>query len=337
MLRNSLRLFTLALAPVLLPIALTGCLDPEDPGNLVPKTVVEDPSLPRIEVAGALLHAEAFGPAAAPTVIVLHGGPGGDYRNLLALSALADDGYRVQFWDQRGGGLSQRFDAASYTMAGYLEDLRLVVEQTVAPGQPFVFIGHSWGAMYATWFINEHGDYGGRLRGAVLSDPGGFTMAELDAYMDRYMASFDLTGELINDAFWSGQFMSAADHGRADYLRAMMSRGGVPSDHDDPANPAPFWRWGAVVSDALFKLVDEHGFDWTTHLARFGHKVLFLHGDLDTAHTRAQQQELAAHFPVAEDIIISNVGHQQPWERPAEYLAHTRAYFQGIGFVGGAR
>ena len=28
--------------------------------------------------------------------------------------------------------------------------------------QPFVFIGQSWGAMYATWFINEYGDYGGR-------------------------------------------------------------------------------------------------------------------------------------------------------------------------------
>ena len=61
--RHSLPLFTLALAPVLLPIALTGCLDPDDPGNLVPKTVVEDPTLPQIEVAGALLHAEAFGPA----------------------------------------------------------------------------------------------------------------------------------------------------------------------------------------------------------------------------------------------------------------------------------
>ena len=335
MLRDPLLLIPLAFAPVLLPV--TGCLDPDDPGNLVPRTVVEDPSLPRIEVAGALMHAEAFGPTAAPTVIVLHGGPGSDYRNLLDLRALADDGYRVQFWDQRGCGLSQRFDADHYTTPGYLEDLRLVVEQTVAPGQPFVFIGHSWGAMYATWFINEYGDYGGRLRGAVLSDPGGFTKAELDGFIERYMGSFELTGELINDAFWSGQFISATDHARADYMRGMLVMGGVPAEADDPANRPPFWRSGAVVNSALFELVKKHGFDWTTHLDRFDHKVLFLRGDLDTAHTLESQQMMAAHYPDADIVTINGVGHAQPYYRPAEYLAHTRAYFQAIGFVGGAQ
>lgn len=326
-----------AFALLLLSSVLAGCLDPNDPGNLVPATVVEDPTLPRIEVAGALLHAEAFGPVAAPTVIALHGGPGSDYRNLLPLRALADDGYRVQFWDQRGAGLSQRFDVDHYTMAGYLEDLRLVVEQTVAPGQPFVFVGHSWGAMYATWFINEYGDYGGRLRGAILNDPGGFTWTELQDFMKRLMGSFDFVGEQINDAFWYRQFMSAADHARADYLQGIIVLGGIPAEHPDPANPPPFWRSGAVVSDALFTIVEESGFDWTTNLGRFGHKVLFLRSTLDTAHTLEQQQMLAAHFPVAEVISMPNTGHHMLWEQPDEYLAHTRAYFNAIGFVGGAR
>ena len=335
MLREPLLLIPLAFAPVLLSVA--GCLDPDDPGNLVPKTVVEDPSLPRIEVAGALMHAEAFGPTAAPTVIVLHGGPGSDYRNLLDLRALADDGYRVQFWDQRGCGLSQRFDADHYTTAAYLEDLRLVVEQTVAPGQPFVFIGHSWGAMYATWFINEYGDYGGRLRGAILSDPGGFNTAELRAFIDRYMASYKLTGELINDAFWSDQFLSATDHERADYLRGMMPLAGIPAEADNPAHRPPFWRAGAVVSSALFDLVDKEGFDWTTNLHKFQHKVLFLRSSRDTAHTLESQQEQAAHYPDADIITMPNVGHAMIWERPAEYLSYTRDYFRAIGFVGGAQ
>ncbi len=152
---------TLALLTTIL--ALGGCLAPDEPGNLVPKTVDEDPGLPRIEVNGTLLHAEAFGEPGAPTVIVLHGGPGSDYRCLLPLRALADDGYRVVFWDQRGTGLSRRHDKGVYSYAVYLEDLRQVVEKMASPGQPFVFIGQSWGAMYATWFINEHGDYGGRL------------------------------------------------------------------------------------------------------------------------------------------------------------------------------
>src|SRR3954465_10264209 len=101
-----------------------GCLDPGEPGNLVPRTVVEDPTLPQIQINGTRLHAESFGDPTAPTVMVLHGGPGSDYRSLLNLKALANDGYRVVFWDQRGAGLSQRHDGSSYTLTGYLADLR---------------------------------------------------------------------------------------------------------------------------------------------------------------------------------------------------------------------
>ena len=318
-------------------LALAGCLDPSQPGNLVPPTVTEDASLPAIEVAGARFHAEAFGDPAAPIVMVLHGGPGTDYRALLPLKALADDGYRVVFWDQRGAGLSQRFDRSFYSLDGYLEDLRLVIEHyTVASGQPLVFIGHSWGAMYAAWFINEQGDYGGRVRGAVLSDPGAFTKAQLDAYMSRFMGAYALTGERFNDVVWTSQFMSADDHARADYLMMLSSFPAPPSDGVDPGNPAPSWRDGAAVSAALLNLAKQ-GFDWTTHLRSFQPHVLFLRGDRDTAHTLESQQEMAAAFASAEIVTIPGVGHQQVWEKPAEYLQHTRDYFQAIGFSGGAR
>lgn len=318
-------------------LALAGCLDAGTPGNLVPKTTVEDPTLPRIEIAGAALHAEAFGAQDAPTIITLHGGPGADYRGILPLKALADDGYRVVFWDQRGTGLSQRFDSDSYTMDGYLEDLRLVVEKMVPAGQPFVFIGHSWGGMYATWFINQYGDYGGRLRGAILSDPGGFTKRQLDAFMDRLMGSIPLTGETLNDATWAGQFMSPADHARADYMASLLTLNGAPSEHRSLTNPAPFWRTGAVVATALVDLADKQGFDWTTHLAAFNHKVLFLRSELNTAATLAHQQELASSYPNTEIITIPDSGHEMIWENSAPYLAHTRDYLRAIGFEGGAR
>jgi proline iminopeptidase len=314
-----------------------GCLDPGEPGNLVPRTVTEDPTLPQIQINGTRLHAEAFGDPAAPTVIALHGGPGADYRSMLDLRALADDGYRVVFWDNRGAGLSQRHDASTYTMTLYLEDLRQVVDMMTAPGKPYVFIGHSWGAMYASWFINEYGDDGGRLVGAILSDPGGLNKQELDEFMKRYFASVDLTGEQFNDALWSGQFLSAEDHARADYLLLTMALRGVPCERKDPAHLSPRWRLGAVVMSALFDLAEKNGLDFTTHLKSYGHKVLFLRSELDTAHTLESQQQMAAHYADADIITMTGAGHEMIYEQPAAYLAYTRDYFKAIGFAGVAR
>lgn len=322
-------------AMILLSLALGGCLDPGEPGNLVPRTADEDPTIPQIHVAGTALHAEAFGDPAAPLVIVLHGGPGADYRGLVPLKALGDEGYRVVLWDQRGTGLSQRHDASTYTMALYLEDLRLVIEHyTTSPNQPLVFIGHSWGAMYATWFINQYGDYGGRIRGAILSEPGGFTSKQLSDFLDKLEGAIDLTSERLNDALWSRQFLSPADQARADYLGGLLSYGGAPSEHEDPNNPLPFWRDGAVVQAKLLSLGQDEGFDWTTNLGAFTHKVLFLRGDLNSVATLSQQQALANCYPDATVLTMANVGHEVIWERSAEYLAHTRDYFQQIGFAG---
>ncbi len=320
---------------LLFALCFGACLDPEAPGALVPETVIEDPTLPRLEVNRTLLHAETFGASAAPTVVVLHGGPGGDYRSLLPLQALAADGYQVVFWDQRGAGLSQRHPAKVFSYKVYLEDLRLLIEKTVAPGQVFVLLGQSWGAMYATWFINQYGDYNGRLRGAVLTEPGAFTKPQLDEFIEKLMKSVELTGKQLNDATWSRQFISAHDHERADYLAMLMAYRAAPSERQDPNNPSPAWRQGAVVNASLLKLTDEQPFDWTTHLGAFATKVLFLRGSLNTVATLEHQKALAASYPQAEIVTIEGVGHAVIWERSQEYLSHVRAYFQSIGFIGG--
>ena len=319
----------------LLALYLGACVNPDGAGNLVPATVDQDPSLPQITLNGSTFHAESFGPADAPIVITLHGGPGSDYRSILELMNLADHGYKVVFWDQRGAGLSQRFSADHYTLAEYLEDLRLLVEHyTTVPNQPFVFIGHSWGAMYATWFINEYGDYNGRLKGAILSEPGAFTKAQLDEFLDAIQAEIALTGERLNDATWSRQFMSASDHERADYLYGALSYGGLPSEAADPNHLAPFWRRGAVVQKATMDIVDKEGFDWTTNLAAFPTKVLFLRGEKNTVVTLEHQQRLAASFPTSEVITIPGVGHEMVWDAPDAYLEHTLTYFRDINFPG---
>jgi proline iminopeptidase len=316
---------------IALATSISGCLCASDPGNLVPRTVVEDPSLPAIDIPGTRLHSEAFGPPDGPVILVLHGGPGGDYRDMLPLRALADEGYRVAFWDQRGAGLSQRHDANTITLDIYIEDLRQVIEY-YAPGRPLVFIGESWGAMYATAFIDNYGDYAGRIRGAILTEPGAFNDRQLAGFMQRLQSSMSFVGEQLNDAFWAEQFLSPADHARADYQGSLLAMRGAPSEHRDPNNLSPLWRYGAVVSARLLA-IGRAGFDWTSHLDAFQHEVLFLRGDLNTAATLEQQQEVAGSYPHARIETITNVGHHMIWERTDDYLTHARAYLREIGWT----
>lgn len=315
----------------LLLLTATACMDPGEPGRLVPGTVDDDPALPFIEVASTKLHAETFGDPADPMIVMLHGGPGGDYRYLLAYQALATDGYYVVFWDHRGAGLSRRHDASSFTFAQYLEDLRLVIEHySSSPTQPIIFVGQSWGAMYATWFINEHGDYGGRIKGAVLSEPGAFTSDGLEDYMAKLIPPWGWTSEELNDLVWADQLMSAADHERADYMQQIAVLAGSPEEGNDPDNPEPAWRGGAVVNTALLDLGLSDGFDWTTNLGAYPHPVLFLRGERNQNMPLAHQQELASHYAQSSIITVPDTGHAAMWERSDECLVHIRTYLGGM-------
>ena len=75
----------------------------------VPRTVEYDSAnIPHITLNGRLVHAETFGSPTNPIVIVLHGGPGLDYRSMLSLKDLASD-FFVVFYDQRGTGILASF------------------------------------------------------------------------------------------------------------------------------------------------------------------------------------------------------------------------------------
>jgi proline iminopeptidase len=136
----------------------------------VPATVAQDPSLPHITIDGVTYHAETFGDPANPVVITLHDGPGGDYKSILSLQALADE-YYVVFFDQRGAGLSPRVSPEEITLDSAIADLDAIVDN-YGKGEPVNLIGHSWGAMLASAYLGQHPD---KVSHAVLAEPGFLT------------------------------------------------------------------------------------------------------------------------------------------------------------------
>ena len=251
---------------------LTSCekeLNIHQPGNLVAKTVVEDPNLPSISVNGTPLHAESYGNPDSSLVIFLHGGPGADYQNGLNAKQLADDGYYVVFYDQRGTGLSKRHDKSTYSIQLYLDDLSAVIEYyRTSPAQKIFLFGHSWGAMLTAAYINT---YPNRIAGAIFAEAGGFNKQLLDEY-GEVSRKLNLFSEITNDVMYYDQFITGREneHEILDYKLGIASSFSYAEGNDEGIEgPSPFWRNGATVLQAFMDISENEGFDFTTNLNQY--------------------------------------------------------------------
>jgi proline iminopeptidase len=310
--------FTMAMAAaVIATFSSCDILDPDTPGLLVPLTVDEDPTLTSISVNGTKLHAETFGNPNDPMIVVLHGGPGGDYRSLLKCSKFSEDGFFVVFFDQRGSGLSRRYPREAYTSIQlFIDDLDAVIRHYRArPDQKVILLGQSWGAMLATAYVNE---YPGEVSGVVLSEPGGLTWHDAKEYISRCRAlnPFD---ETSNDYLYLDQLVTGDDHNALDYRAALQSAATfAPGNKTGNPSPVPFWRIGAVCNSACVTLANENPFDFTTNLRQYTKTVLFFYSELNVAYGKTYAEQVSSAYPNVQLVEIKGSGHEMPyfgWER----------------------
>ena len=296
---------------ILLAITFSGCTKErriDSPGTLLPKTVIQDPSLPSITINGAKLHAEAFGSPDSPLLIILHGGPGCDYRYLLNCKAFANEGYRVVFFDQRGAGLSERFPASTYdNLDVAIEDVKAVIAHyRTSPGQKVFILGHSWGAMLASAFINA---YPAAAQGLILGEPGGLVWKDVVEYMDRSNA-FSFFSEDLNNAVYFEQFLSGKEdeHEILDYkslLWASSEEGSLIGNE----GRVPFWRNGGVSQKAYFETGERVKPDWTANLYKFTTKVLFIYSQNNKAYGIEHAKKVSAAYPNVQLFQTNDAGH----------------------------
>lgn len=296
-------------------IFITGCEKEkfiDEPGNLVPETVDEDLNLPSITVNGAMLHSEAFGNPDSTMIVCLHGGPGGDYRYLLNCKDLADHGYRVIFYDQRGSGLSQRFSEKSYTNLGmgaldlmYDELSGVIAHYRTSPNQKVYLIGHSWGAMFATAYAGKHPN---AVQGLVVCEPGGLKWDDMKEFV-KASRSFSLFSELLNDATYLDQFITGKEdqHEILDYKLAMLA--GKNDITGDDNIDRSFWRPGAVINIALFETGEDFKPDFSEGIGNYNVPALFIYSEKDKAYPDSWAQKISASYHSADLFKVSGVGH----------------------------
>lgn len=306
----------------------------------VPATVADDASLPAINIGGVRLHAEAFGREDAPVVIVVHGGPGNDYRYLLPLQALADR-YRVVFYDQRGAGLSQRVPAAALGVDDYVAELDGVVEHYSA-GRPVVLIGHSWGAMLATAYLGKHPQ---KVKAAVLAEPG-FLNSELGEELYRKThgmmppMSAGLLWHVTRTWFESLHVNGPDAEASRDYLIQQITMGAQVEGHPIAGyfcggrlQKLPSWRLGGTAMLAARSIADDEGrvhIDLLSGVDRYDGRVLFLSGSCNTLIGPEHQRKQLRFFRHAELAVIEGAGHPMFTDKPEESLALVRKFLGDV-------
>lgn len=316
---------------------LLSCTDDRDiktTGNLVPRTVIEDLSLPSIIVNGAKLHAQAFGPKDSTLLIVLHGGPGANYRYMLNCKSLADKGYRVVFYDQIGSGLSQRFPKEYYTKFGadainkvFYDELKGVINiYKQNPKQKVVLIGDSWGGILAVGYA---GKYPNDIDGIIVGEPGGLKWEDIEEYLKNSQA-FKFFGETLNDATFKDQIISdqADQHEILDYnwgLKGAKNEIVGEQTPDIGGNGIYYknYRVGAVVIATMVEIGEKYNVDFTTGIDQFKKKALYIYSNQNVVHTDAWAQKISSVIPNKELFKVKGVGHSGFFDQRNTWISTT--------------
>lgn len=292
-------------------------------------TAPDDPALTQIDIAGVRLHAESFGDAANPTVVVIHGGPGADYRSLLALESLSDR-YQIVFYDQRGAGLSQRVNSDALSMDGYLDELDALID-AYSNGQPVTLIGHSWGAMLATAYMGKAPQ---KITRAVLMEPGFFNAAEMADWDQRaktIMSGRDYVKTAMITGFEAQHVTGPDSAANDDYLIGKMAHAFA----NQPDNPyhcsgqpydAPSWRFGALASQSAKDMYARDVDRIEAGARQFTKPVLLLASACNSWLGEALQQTHRSLFVAGELIVIPDAGHDMVWDNRDATLAAIRTF-----------
>ena len=301
-------------------------------------TTEHDPSLPHLELDGYRFHAETFGSSPDPVVIVLHGGPGGDYRYILPLAALAEDGYRVVFYDQRGSGLSPRVPTDQLTLERFIADLDSFVDH-FSPEEPVRIVGHSWGAMLASAYIGRYPD---KVDHAVLAEPGFLENGDMERFyavtgLKNMKPSVGIMAAMTTAWAESLHVRGPDSQARRDYMMNAFQTtpmkehplAGYYPDRRLENAAGESWRYGAAASVA----VPESGMDADGKLVDLAAGVedwkgpaLFLSGSENVITGPAYQRKLMNRFPNAHLVVIEGAGHTMIGEKPEESLEAIREF-----------
>jgi pimeloyl-ACP methyl ester carboxylesterase len=237
-----------------------------------------------------------------PPVVLLHSGTGSALNWPEQQGAFAEAGYRVVGYSRRG---HYRSSAASGSSAA--DDLAALA--TALDLDPFHAVAVAAGGICAT--------------DLALGRP---------AALRSLIIASSIMG--IADPDWGARLQALQFPGFSHLPHDFLELG--PSYRADNADGLAEWRrvHGLAYSgDEMPIQAISNEITWAT-LRRLTMPVLLIAGGADLYVPPPVMRELAARIPGAQMVVMSDVGHSAPWERPAEF---NHAVLKFIGDVEAAR
>lgn len=273
--------------------------------HLLPETADKDSSLPSLVLNGCTFHLRTYGNSDNPTIIFLHGGADDfkGFQNFIEKEEnhYLTDNYHIVLYDQRGKGLSQRFNSKDdITFEIYKEDLKGIADY-YSPEKKVIIFAYSFGGIIAGNYINTYPE---RVGGVILIEPGALN------YQYREDSNpTDLSREWVNDLMWSQQIVGASNHIEADLNFASMMLSDDFNVDGDSNEVTPFWRIGTAAQTWLTMEQMSTNYDFSSNLYKLDGEVLIITGsDSNKLGTQCQKNAIK-YFKNPKLIEIPGANH----------------------------
>jgi proline iminopeptidase len=257
-----------------------------------------------------------YGPADAPPVVVLHGGPGAHHDYLLPQMLRLGESHPLLFYDQRGGGRSRTESRDPVTWQDHVADLAAIVREFDVT--PFTLVGYSWGGLLAMFYAIEAAD--GQIPAPdrmVLIDPAPISRPLRAQYDEEYARrqGSDRIAAMRDELAASGL---RDEDSEAFRQRAFeLSVAGFFAEPGMASDLTPFRVIGRVQQSVWDSLGE---YDLRDGLARVGAPTLIVHGRQDPI-PLASSEAAAAAMPDARLVILEDAGHVPYVEQPDALFA----------------
>jgi proline iminopeptidase len=272
-------------------------------------TVDTDPNLPSIELNGHKFHSETFGDPTDQVLIVLHGGPGGDYFSMRNIKELSNK-YFVIMYDQRMSGLSSRKSNIDITVQSFFDDLDSFINH-YDNGKQIHIVGHSWGAMMASGYVGMHPE---KVSKIVLIEPG-ILKAELsDPYLKATRPNIGFIDYLYLSGVWLNKWRVNLDddkYARNDYFKSKLY---TYLENKKLKNDFVGWRIGTYVQrQTIGRMMREPkllaSLDFLKGVENFNGEVLFLSSEYNSVYGAEYQERHLKYYKNVSEQIVPNSGH----------------------------